>query len=419
MAITVTSLNKIVSTGASTTGTSTLTSTMTITPNPLTTAFEPPSYCTQSYLSNCQTDAVSGTLPCFVSVYPEAVCDSNGQSCYPPIPGALDNTYLYSPGLSCPSGWTTAWEEVRTPTGEDEETTAHCCPTGLTVTTYGIYSTWCEGTATQGEQTMIVNGLSECPSSTTAFSFGPDAAVDLTWVNVDSTTMSVSGDAVFTVSANRVGLLYRSTDLEAAGASATSGSNSGSGGSSSESPGKGGSSSGSGLSTGATAGIAIGAAAVGIAAVLALFYLCIRHREANNRRRDLQVGSGPNGTSEHSYSVISGTTYVPTGAEHELKATNSPSPRFAHTGSGTTPMTELQGSMPAVSSDLGALPQGSAGHLGQNTHGGVGVPGIEVASATSGYYQLPGTLERERGMLDHSRQATPIDLVGRVNGRQL
>lgn len=129
MAITVTSLQTIVSTAVSITQTSTLTTTQTITPNPLTTAFEPPSYCTQSYLSKCQTDAVSGTLPCYVSVYPEGVCDSNGQSCYPPIPGALENTYLYSPGLSCPSGWTTAWEEVRTPSGEDEETTAHCCPT--------------------------------------------------------------------------------------------------------------------------------------------------------------------------------------------------------------------------------------------------------------------------------------------------
>lgn len=129
MAITVTSLQTIVSTGASATQTSTLATTLTITPNPLTTAFQPPSYCTQSYLSNCQTDAVSGTLPCFVSVYPEGVCDSNGQSCYPPVPGVLDNNYLYSPGLSCPSGWSTAWKEVRTPTGEDEETTAHCCPT--------------------------------------------------------------------------------------------------------------------------------------------------------------------------------------------------------------------------------------------------------------------------------------------------
>lgn len=129
MAITVTSLRTIVSTEASATQTSTLATTLTITPNPLTTAFEPPSYCTQSYLSNCQTDAVSGTLPCFVSIYPEGVCDSNGQSCYPPVPGVLDNTYLYSPGLSCPNGWSTAWKEIRTPGGQNEETTAHCCPT--------------------------------------------------------------------------------------------------------------------------------------------------------------------------------------------------------------------------------------------------------------------------------------------------
>lgn len=128
MPITLTSTDIIVSSDASATQTHTYTTTRTITPNPLTTVFEPPSYCTQSYLSNCQTDAVSGTLPCYVSLYPEGVCDSSGQSCYPAVPGALANTYLYSPGLACPTGWTTAWQEVRTPSGEDEETTAHCCP---------------------------------------------------------------------------------------------------------------------------------------------------------------------------------------------------------------------------------------------------------------------------------------------------
>lgn len=137
MPITLTSTNIIVSSDTSTTQTQTYATTRTITPNPLTTVFEPPSYCTQSYLSNCQTDAVSGTLPCYVSLYPEGVCDSNGQSCYPAVPGALDNTYLYSPGLACPTGWTTAWQEVRTPSGEDEETTAHCCPSCVSVFPHG------------------------------------------------------------------------------------------------------------------------------------------------------------------------------------------------------------------------------------------------------------------------------------------
>lgn len=425
MAITVTSLQTIVSTAASATQTSTLTSTLTITPNPLTTAFEPPSYCTQSYLSNCQTDAVSGTLPCFVSIYPQAVCDSNGQACYPPIPGALDNSYIYSPGLSCPSGWSTAWKEVRTP-GADEETTAHCCPTGLTVTTYGIYSTWCEGTVTQGEETMIVNGLSECPSSTTAFSFGPGADVQLTWVNVDSTAMSVSGNAVFTISAEHIALLYKSTDVAAAGASTTS--SSGSGGSSGSS-GAGGSS--SDLSTGAIAGIAIGAAAVGIAAVLALFYLCIRRREADNRRRGLRVGSAPTYTSENFHSqppppttaggggAGTGVAYVPTGAEHEMKATNTPRV-VAHAALATSPATELQGSTPAVSAYPGVWPQGSGGDFdqGPGTYGAVGVPGFEEIPATNSYHQLPGTLEREKGMLTHSRQATPTDLVSHGFGRR-
>ena len=142
MAIIATSLNEIVSTGASATQTSTMSATLTVTPSPLTTAFEPPSYCTQSYLSNCQTGVVSGALPCFVSVYPLGVCDSNGQSCYPPIPDGLDNSHIYSPGLACPTGWSTAWQEVRTP-GDDEETTAHCCPTYVpTLLVYGLFP-WC------------------------------------------------------------------------------------------------------------------------------------------------------------------------------------------------------------------------------------------------------------------------------------
>lgn len=297
------------------------------------------------------------------------------------------------------------------------------------MTTYGIYSTWCEGTVTQGEKTMIVNGLSECPS-TTAFSFGPGSAVQLAWVNVDSKTIFVSGDAIFTVSAERVGLLYRSMDLTAAGASATSGSGNSGSGSGSDSGVSSGSGSGSSLpasrsghgkdlSTGATAGIAIGAAAVGIAAVLALFYLYIRHREARNKRYGKQVDFVPAHTSEGSYpppsSAGGATTHVLTGAEHELNATNSVSSRPTHAAIGISPVIELQGSMPVESPHPGAWPQSGVGDFYQNMpHGGAVVSGMEEVSATNGYHQLPVTLEREKGMLGHSRQATPTDLIGRV-----
>lgn len=292
--------------------------------------------------------------------------------------------------------------------------------------TYGIYSTWCEGTVTQGEETMIVNGLAECPSSTTAFSFGSGAAVDLTWINRDSTAVSVSGDAVFTVSAEHIALLYKSTDIAAVGASATSGSGSAvsTRSSSGASDTGGSSSSGPGLSTAATAGIAIGAAAVGVAAVLGLFYLCVRRREADNKRRNLQAGSRPTHTSEDSHfqpSVAGGTIaemlQFPTGAEHELKATNTP--RVAHAAIGTPPVTELQGSIPAVDSHPGICSSGVEANSAQSTRGGAGLPGDEETVATNVYYQLPGTLERENGMLSHSRQATPIDLVGHGFGRQL
>lgn len=246
---------------------------------------------------------------------------------------------------------------------------------------------------------MIVNGLSQCPSSTTAFTFGPDNAVQLTWVNVDSTTMSVSGDAVFTVSAERVALLYRSSDLAAAGASATagsgsSGSNSGSSGSASSASG-----SDSGLSTGAVAGIAIGAAAVGIIAVLAFFWFFLRRRKGAPRRavqyeaEHVHTAPGPNHMASH----------VPTGAEHELKATDSVSTRHLPAGHATPSAMELQGSTPFSPPGAVAQPGGWASGPGE-------------VSTSNDYHQLSGPFERGQGVMDNSRQNTPVDLVARGAG---
>lgn len=248
---------------------------------------------------------------------------------------------------------------------------------------------------------MIVNGLSQCPSSTTAFTFGPNSAVQLTWVNVDSSTMSVSGDAVFTVSAERVALLYRSSDLTAAGASPTagsgsSGSNSGSSGSGS---GSGSSGSDSGLSTGAVAGIAIGAAAVGIIAVLAFFWLFLRRRNRAPRRAAQHEAAD----AHHAPGAPHLASHAPTGAEHELKATNSVSTRDVLAGHTAPNATELQGSTPF------APPWAPAPHGG-------GAPGPGEVSTSNDYHQLSGTFERGQGIMDNSRQNTPVDLVGRGAG---
>lgn len=245
---------------------------------------------------------------------------------------------------------------------------------------------------------MIVNGLSQCPSSTTAFTFGPDNAVQLTWVNVDSTTMSVSGDAVFTVSAERVALLYRSSDLTAAGASPTGGS----GGSSGSNPASSGSGSDSGLSTGAVAGIAIGAAVAGVAAVLASFWLCTRRRR--RRRAANPHGDGRDATHPAPGAAAYPAIHVPTGAEHELKATQSVSARPIVPAAGHAPpgATELQGSTPPAAP---AWPVGSAA-----------APGTGEVSGPHDYHQLAGTFERGQGVMDNSRQGTPVDLVGRGAG---
>ena len=240
---------------------------------------------------------------------------------------------------------------------------------------------------------MIVNGLSQCPSSTTAFTFGPGNDVQLTWVDVDSTTMSISGDAVFTVSAERVALLYRSSDLTAAGASAIAGSGSSSSNSGSSGSESSGSDSGSGLSNGAVAGIAIGAAAVGITAVLAFIWLCLRRRAAHYGAGEAHPAPGAAHLAGHS----------PTGAEHELKATNSVSTRHVPASQTAPSATELQGSTPFEP------PWAAASHGG-------GPPRPGEASASNGYHQLSATFERGQGFMDNSRQNTPVNLVGRGAG---
>lgn len=257
---------------------------------------------------------------------------------------------------------------------------------------------------------MIVNGLSQCPSSTTAFTFGPDNAVQLTWVNVDSTTMSVSGNAVFTVSAERVALLYRSSDLAAAGASATAGSgssvsNSGSSGSGSSS-----STSDSGLSTGAVAGIAIGAAAVGIIAAMAFFWFFLRRR--NGAPRQAVQHEDENAHRMPGAAHLAG--HAPTGAEHELKATNSVSTRHVPANNAVPSATELQGSTSFAPGWAAASPQRGGTDMG-SPHGD-GNPGLGEVSTSNDYHQLSGTFERGQGVMDNSRQNTPVDLVGRGAG---
>lgn len=257
---------------------------------------------------------------------------------------------------------------------------------------------------------MIVNGLSQCPSSTTAFTFGPDNAVQLTWVNVDSTTMSVSGNAVFTVSAERVALFYRSSDLAAAGASATAGSGSSGSNCGSSSSGSSSSTSDSGLSTGAVAGIAIGAAAFGIIAILAFFWFFLRRRNGAPSRavkyEDEHARTTPG--------AVHVASHAPTGAEHELKATNSVSTRHVPANNAVPNATELQGSTSFVPAWATASSQ--RGGTDMALPHGEGMQGVGEVSTSNDYHQLSGTFERGQGDMDNSRRNTPVDLVGRGAG---
>lgn len=244
---------------------------------------------------------------------------------------------------------------------------------------------------------MIVNGLSQCPASTTVFTFGEDP-IQLSWVNVDSEAMSISGTPAFTVSAERVALLYRSSDVTAAtGASSTAGSgaagaNSGSGSSDSASN--------SGLSAGAVAGIAIGAAAIGILLVSGLFWLCLRRRKSSQVNRPAYGQAG----DAHPHPAVS--SHAPTGPMHELKATGTVSTPQVPAGNVAPNATELVGSTPSDPRWAG-VPQ-----HGRNPYHGGGTPVVEEVSTSNDYHQLSGTFERGQGVLDNSRQNTPVDLVG-------
>lgn len=251
---------------------------------------------------------------------------------------------------------------------------------------------------------MIVNGLSQCPASTTVFNFGRDP-VQLSWLNADSTTMSISGTPVFTVSAERVALLYRSSDVTAAGASSTAssgsvGGNSGSGSS--------GSSADSGLSTGAVAGIAIGAAAAGILLVSGLFWLCLRRRKSSHARaayaRDQDGDAHPHTAVAHL------PRQPPDGPVHELKAASAVSTPQVPAGHVAPNATELLGSTPSDHRWAGAPQHGVDPHHGSAT------PVLGEVSTSNDYHQLARTFDRGQGLMDNSRQNTPINLVGHGAG---
>lgn len=299
---------------------------------------------------------------------------------------------------------------------------------------------------------MLVNGLSECPSSTTAFVFGPNTPVDLTWVNVDSTRVSASGVAVFTVSAEQVALLYRSsdmTDIVATGSSATATATAGGAGGSSgaNSAGRAGETGavggvgrqGSAISNGAIAGIAIGAAAVGIAAVLGAVYLYSRHRRgkraARLREKELDaVGgrppSGPDAGYHASQHQVPGTM-PPSGngqpasprRQHELNASalesSRVSPVTAERPAQTSSVVELDGNIPGRKQPLvGPFSQGNDENVPHDTPGVVGFGGIYEVSATGhGYQQLPASPVRKH--MDESRQNTPVDLIRLGDGSQM
>ncbi|GAB1315530.1 hypothetical protein MFIFM68171_05740 [Madurella fahalii] len=109
---------------------------------PLTTVFTPPSTCVTAFIDEPRTKPVHNIVPAYYS---------DCQSLRPCLPGTnhWSDWGFYSPGLSCPQGWTTATVASRNMTDivkatamfslmYPEETAAFCCPSGFAFS-YGLF----------------------------------------------------------------------------------------------------------------------------------------------------------------------------------------------------------------------------------------------------------------------------------------
>ncbi|KAK4158054.1 hypothetical protein C8A00DRAFT_39610 [Chaetomidium leptoderma] len=284
---------------------------------PLTTAWSMPASCTVNVL-NCAT---------CTSAYRGQACVMNGETgraedhtdCWPPVTsraGTPRYPFLgwgyYSPGLACPTGYTTActaeyggrpgWEmQFNLVPGE---TAVGCCPTGYTCG--NIDGNTCLAVATAGTPV----------TATTAMCSGTQLSAVAQAVFPSTAIMTASPGGVETVTrgislmAPMFQLNYQASDLESAPSSAssqttaptpstgfvsyTTGTTASSTSSASSDSSSAGSTQG-GLSTGATIGLGVGAASGGIllTAVVVGVWMCLRKR-ARAAAAAVQAGQDTN-----------------------------------------------------------------------------------------------------------------------------
>lgn len=219
---------------------------------PLTTTFTPPPDCLAS-LTVSAGDLLLGA----------------DTSCRPSGAGKYYNTQFFSPGLICPSGWTSVTATTVT-VGSATETRATCCPS------LGHISF-------SGETRMYA--AASLGFGCTAWIYGPITALVLTGsTNYPTTILGYTGPTYATVRAEIVQIAYQASDLRSSSASSSAPPTS-----AASSPAPTGFDSPSGLSTAAKVSMGV-AIPVVVFAALALGFFIIRRRKTKTKspRREIQ-----------------------------------------------------------------------------------------------------------------------------------
>ncbi|KAJ5604813.1 hypothetical protein N7510_009967 [Penicillium lagena] len=264
---------------------------------PLTTAFAPPTTCLQT-LSEV-VYYVDGTAES-TTYYGHWYGDYTGYTCLPTgtVPGTLLasptywDTYWYSPGLYCPTGWTTAGQLAGSWNGLDvagSTSGAICCPSGMNF--YSQNHECSQVLSAKDTITVAATGVAVLSTLTTPITIYADG-IPLIWEKSDLPKTTSAATTPLSTPPLSTSPLSTQT-LTAASATATNSSNNDKSG---------------GLSKGAKIGIGIGIPVGAIAIGVAIFfYFLNRHKRHKEELRAMTYAS-PRGretlseiaTKEHS-----------------------------------------------------------------------------------------------------------------------
>ncbi|KAI5917203.1 hypothetical protein F4810DRAFT_68931 [Camillea tinctor] len=176
---------------------------------PLTTTWERPYICSyaMALCSTCNTGWQAQTCSGARNAYDFTDCWPPRASSITIDPGVMMGWGFYSPGIACPSGYTTAATAVEGgSTGwgleyslESGETAAACCPTGYTCSSIEVSDTYA--------QTCVVTA--------TSTSFSTVQCDEGTFVSFSGVTVPNSGRSMYTLFAPLIQINFQQSDLPA------------------------------------------------------------------------------------------------------------------------------------------------------------------------------------------------------------